>query len=108
MTWTRAKDIRLTALWEAGKTSTEIARMMGRSRGSIMGRVRRLGIQKNADKPKPIKTVSRPLGKVCQWIEGKPSSDDACKCGAPVVPQRAYCREHLARSMVGRIELGAG
>lgn len=30
----------------------------------------------------------------CQWIEGEPSEQDACKCGAPALPERPYCRKH--------------
>lgn len=54
----------------------------------------------------------------CQWIEGEPSADDGCKCGAPVEPidcaldasltQRQglrsipYCAAHLARAYIPR------
>jgi hypothetical protein len=31
----------------------------------------------------------------CQWIEGEPTMDDACKCGAPTV-NGTYCAEHVA------------
>lgn len=34
---------------------------------------------------------------VCQWIEGEPSADDACKCGAPALSGSSYCAEHHAR-----------
>ena len=33
----------------------------------------------------------------CQYIAGRPSSDDACKCGRPVKPRSPYCPEHAAR-----------
>lgn len=32
--------------------------------------------------------------KSCQYIAGTPSHDDACKCGAAVVPGTAWCRPH--------------
>lgn len=35
--------------------------------------------------------------RVCQFIEDEPSSDDACKCGEPAVPQFSYCQIHLPR-----------
>src|SRR3546814_2024279 len=40
--------------------------------------------------------------KTCQFIEGEPSTDDACKCGAPSI-NGVYCAEHLERC-AGRSE----
>lgn len=45
----------------------------------------------------------------CQYIAGEPSTDDRIKCGAPVVPARAYCAEHLSLCVTvrpGRRETG--
>lgn len=39
-----------------------------------------------------------PAPKFCQWIEGEPSADDACKCGARVVLDFSYCADHLFRA----------
>ena len=33
----------------------------------------------------------------CQWIEGEPTGDDACKCGGRAVEGTAWCADHLAR-----------
>ena len=33
----------------------------------------------------------------CQWIEGQPSADDACKCGQPTQRGGPYCAAHHAR-----------
>jgi hypothetical protein len=35
---------------------------------------------------------------LCQWIEGEPSEDDRCKCGAPAADGRSYCAAHEARA----------
>lgn len=52
----------------------------------------------------PVIVPRRAAGfKVCQWISGKPSRDDSCKCGAPVVPSplaAPYCAKHAAMSVV--------
>ena len=32
--------------------------------------------------------------RTCQWISGKPTGSDACKCGAPVYGSSAYCSTH--------------
>ena len=34
--------------------------------------------------------------RVCQFIEGEPGADDACKCGQPTI-DGAYCRAHRER-----------
>jgi hypothetical protein len=36
--------------------------------------------------------------RTCQFIEGDPSPDESCKCGATVVPGTAYCPDHLERT----------
>ncbi len=30
----------------------------------------------------------------CQWIDGKPTADDSCKCGLPVRHGASYCDQH--------------
>lgn len=39
-----------------------------------------------------------PAPRTCQWIEGKPTPDDSCKCGAPSVRGHAYCGPHLRKA----------
>ncbi len=34
--------------------------------------------------------------KSCQYIAGEPSTDDACKCGAPTDGGGVYCADHHA------------
>ena len=36
----------------------------------------------------------------CQWIEGEPSPDDGCKCGASTVPGHPYCGIHRQRAVL--------
>ena len=33
--------------------------------------------------------------RVCQYIEGEPSGDDACKCGDKLYNGSVYCKEHF-------------
>ena len=40
--------------------------------------------------------VSGPCRRRCQYIAGKPSSDDACKCRKPCRQGSPYCEEHYA------------
>jgi hypothetical protein len=39
-----------------------------------------------------------PAPRACQWIEGEPTPDDSCKCGAPSAPGQPYCGPHLRRA----------
>src|SRR5579862_4404553 len=49
--------------------------------------------------PRPqLRLIRIPPAGTCQWIEGEPSEDDACKCGRPSIPGRSYCAPHLARA----------
>lgn len=48
------------------------------------------------------KPEAAPGAQGCQWIEGEPSADDRCKCGAPRVAGSAYCPEHYARTVTAR------
>ena len=47
-TWTPDRDAQLRAFWDAGHTGTKIARLMGATKNSIIGRVHRLGFPKRA------------------------------------------------------------
>lgn len=46
--------------------------------------------------------IARP--RTCQWIDGEPSADDACKCGRPTIPGFSYCAPHVARAYQPRRE----
>lgn len=36
---------------------------------------------------------------ICQWIEGEPTADDACKCGRRVRGGTVYCEQHEKRAL---------
>jgi hypothetical protein len=46
------------------------------------------------------RAIPPPILHTCQWIDGEPSADDACKCGAATVPGKPYCAAHWARAWV--------
>ena len=50
--WTDERDAQLRALWDAGKTTLEIGRRMGITKGSVIGRAHRLRL---TPRPSPIK-----------------------------------------------------
>lgn len=114
--WTPALDARLRALWAEGLTGGRIAKEIGRTKNSVLGRAHRLGLEK---RPSPIRHGAAPApkrpkselpssvgpltrgwergGRVdgCQWIEG--DAVGGVKCGAAVLPGTAWCPEHRAR-----------
>lgn len=51
MTWTKARVGRLTDLWQAGQSYTQIAAELSITRGAVSGHVRRLGLQRGSMVP---------------------------------------------------------
>ncbi len=56
--------------------------------------------------PLPTETAPRPsqsfVGihfRKCQWIAGKPSADESCKCGEKTGAGRVYCRSHEIKAV---------
>ncbi|MCC6194597.1 MAG: hypothetical protein IT518_09040 [Burkholderiales bacterium] len=54
--------------------------------------------QETARARTPILATSIAPARTCQWIDGEPSADDACKCGQPTMLGFSYCEPHLARA----------
>lgn len=51
---------------------------------------------------KPFQRIAQPVGfKSCQFMEGKPSADDGCKCGA-LTMDGVYCQAHRNRCYIGQ------
>lgn len=57
-TWTDEEDKLLTQLWMAGKLAVEVAEALGRTKSSVIGRARRLGIPH----PRRARRVTRKFG----------------------------------------------
>lgn len=118
MDWTTTEDELLIKLWQSGRTSSEIAKEVGRSRNSVIGRVTRLrdtGVtlavrgrvvpkQLRPQKPKVEKPmVTKPKVVVgvtlaSSLLELRP---DQCRwpfettfCDAEREPGRPYCTHH--------------
>ncbi len=121
---------KLRDMWAAGYATSAIGRLLGLTKNQVIGKAHRLGLEPRfspirrvdplrcqarpenevaLEAPKPGKGDPSRLARVprtnhdpCQWIEGEPSADDKCKCGAPAVEGRPYCPEHEARASAGR------
>jgi len=67
--WTPALVEHLSALWLAGVTSGEIGRLMGISRSSVMGKLRRLNLLRNDHRPLlPRRMPAQKLLKNCSVL----------------------------------------
>ena len=73
MSWTEERIDRLKAMWNEGKTASQIADELGGvSRNAVIGKAHRLGLE---SRPSPVKPG-----------EEKPSSAKAAKAGKPEAP----------------------
>ena len=129
MAWTEERVNELKRLWETGKSASEIGKILGVSKNSIIGKAHRLKLKgrpspiqqgaslpkvrpqkrKEAPKPRPPVVaepapirVARRTGKgpKCLWPIGDPGDPDFHFCEGPAVPGKPYCAEHCARAYI--------
>ncbi len=108
MAWTEDKIKKLKKLWTAGKATAEIAKALGMSKNSIIGKVHRLEL---TARPNPVKkevkiVKKQPPKKVglirlidlkintCRWPIGDPKDEDFHFCGEQTVTGKPYCLAH--------------
>ena len=108
MAWTEDKIKKLKKLWQSGKATAEIAKVLGMSKNSIIGKVHRLAL---AARPSPIKAEPKIQKKVapkkvgvvrlmdlkintCRWPIGDPKDEDFHFCGEQTVTGKPYCLAH--------------
>ncbi|HIP80004.1 MAG TPA: GcrA cell cycle regulator, partial [Kiloniellaceae bacterium] len=60
MTWTEERVAELMRLWEAGRSASEIGRLLGVSKNSVVGKAHRM---KLAARPSPIKRGGSATGR---------------------------------------------
>ena len=112
--WTEDEIETLKELRAQGLTGRQIGARIGRSKSSIDTKASKLGLEPVIRIPRPklrknIKPgLKRPAvavraprrfspisdTKLCQYIEGKPTISDDCKCLKPALSQASYCPEH--------------
>ena len=116
MVWTDDKIKNLKKLWLKGATTAEIAKKLGLSKNSVIGKVHRLNLE---NRPSPIKKTA-PVKKVkatsrkperigimdlklntCRWPIGDPTDEDFHFCGKNTVMGKPYCAEHCAMAYAG-------
>jgi GcrA cell cycle regulator len=108
MVWTEDKIKKLKKLWQTGKPTAEIAKNLGMSKNSIIGKVHRLNLK---ERPSPIKKDTKKVQKApqkivenvqlmdlklntCRWPIGDPKDEDFCFCGKQTVTGKPYCLQH--------------
>lgn len=108
MVWTEDKIKKLKKMWQVGKTTAEIAKNLGMSKNSIIGKVHRLNLTARSSpiKTEPVLKKKAPPKKVgivrlidlkintCRWPIGDPKDEDFHFCGEPTVTGKPYCLVH--------------
>jgi len=114
MVWTEDKIKKLKKMWQVGKPTAEIAKMLGMSKNSIIGKVHRLNLKVRpspikTDTAKPKKTQQKVVEKVglmdlklttCRWPIGDPKDEDFCFCGKQTITGKPYCAQHCKEAYV--------
>lgn len=84
MTWTNERVTELMRLWEAGRSASEIGRLLGVSKNSVVGKAHRMKLKA---RPSPIKRGSAPqVRRVAVAHIPKPAAQ------APAAPKPAAAR----------------
>ena len=114
MVWTEDKIKKLKKMWQVGKPTAEIAKTLGMSKNSIIGKVHRLNLKV---RPSPIKadttktktTPKKVIEKIglmdlklttCRWPIGDPKDEDFCFCGKQTMTGKPYCQKHCQEAYV--------
>jgi len=115
MEWTEARVAQLKALWEEGRSASQIAEILGDvTRNAVIGKAHRLGLKA---RPSPIRRqpsaattaprarrvptptiakATRVTDRQCHWPIGHPREPGFHFCGEPAIAERPYCAHHCA------------
>ena len=115
-TWTKDQVELTKKLWLEGNSAFIIARRIGKTRNSVIGKLNRLGVKRDnsklvnritkenqdlvevaQDKKEEQKLTTLSLTeKTCRWPVGDPATKNFWFCGKPAQPGKPYCAEHNA------------
>ncbi len=96
----RRLNLECRAIWAKGKTrkTRTVTQEYTKSRITVVQRqtgIIPLPVPVNSVLPSARVEHSIPVWRrTCQYISGKPTGSDACKCGDPVYGSSAYCSTH--------------
>jgi len=98
--WTRAQLEQAREMWVAGKTATQIAAIVGKSRSAVVGKMKRLGVLERATPPvKTVKRVATNVKKLTQ--EPDPLPPPVFVSLKPVLLQNL--KSHHCRAILGDV-----
>src|SRR3546814_9036583 len=89
MTWTNDRVAELMRLWEAGRSASEIGRLLGVSKNSVVGKAHRMKLRA---RPSPIKRGSAPqvrrvaVATIQKPVVQAPAAPKAVETRAPAAP----------------------
>lgn len=92
MTWTNDRVAELMRLWEAGRSASEIGRLLGVSKNSVVGKAHRMKLRA---RPSPIKRGSTPqvrrvaVAPIQKPMVQAPAAPKAVETRPPAPPPRA-------------------
>ena len=96
--WTDDVVARLTDLWNAGKSASEISKALGEgiTRNAVIGKAHRLGLKA---RPSPIvrdqgATILTLNDRMCKWPVGHPGEAGFHFCGKKAQGGMPYCVDH--------------
>ncbi len=118
--WTDERVAILTRMWKAGEPASAIAAYLrGVSRSAVLGKIKRLGLEREASAPArpagaepapppiapaPPRPVPKPAARKasrprpCRWPEGDPRDPAFRFCGEAAREGSPYCAAHHARA----------
>lgn len=129
--WTPERVEVLSAQWNNNILASQIAKTLGTTKNAVIGKAHRLALPARPSplshdgtlQQRRSKALARPTAPRetivplkpqenepavlvtrhgCQWINGEPSGDNACKCGKPARSGSPYCPTHHNRCYLNR------
>lgn len=93
--WTKEKIAVLRAMWRDGQSGGTIAAALGCTRNAVLGKIRRLGLNRKIEEPPAPSVMS--FSTCCQWIYGHPNGQATKYCGQPATKGTSWCPRHYER-----------
>lgn len=97
--WTPERVAELTRLYMAGGKTKEMAKALGCTKNSLIGKANRLGLcTPKIKKPARTARLDAPATGLCQWPHGHPRDKDFHFCAKPVKADKPYCPRHCRKA----------
>lgn len=103
--WPEDRSEKLRVLWDKGSSASEIARELGVTRNSVIGKVRRLELSYRREpmrpQPRHTHTIENWVHKTCSYPVDLPGDQGFHFCGLEVIDNAKnkpspYCQDHYS------------